>query len=126
MNKYTAGTFHFIKKEPKAIYYTDDFKTFFDKDGNVLNQDTIEEWAEWLNSPWSCTTESWVITFNMQSNGYEPDKENIYKCEYIVVGYECVTATVFGYGKTEAEALQSCKEHFEYLQKEYNKEQTSY
>ena len=46
----------------------------------------------------------------------EPD----YRTYYQVVGYEEITAVVYGYGNTPQESLQDCINHFEHLLKNCN------
>ena len=50
------------------------------------------------------------------------ENEPIWRCEYSIVGYDCISASVLGYGYTEVEALKDCKLHFRMLQNKYNPE----
>ena len=126
MKKYKAGTFLF-NKENNFEYYTDNFETFFKSDDTELTTEDLEEWAVTLNSPWSQADEEYLITLNCK-NAYTPMDENepIWRCEYTIVGYDCITATVFGYGSTDMEALEECKKHFQWLQNKYNPENESF
>ena len=109
--------------------YTEDFKKFYknQEQKELLDQDDLEMWSEWLNSPWSQEFEKYITELNC-IDSYTPMDENEpdYRTYYQVVGYEGITAIVYGYGNTPQESLQDCINHFEYLRKEYNKEDISY
>lgn len=126
MKKYKAGGFYF-NKENYFEYYTDDFKTFYQENDKELTSEDLEEWALTLNSPWSQADERYEIEVNCK-NAYTPMDENdpIWRCEYSIVGYDCISASVFGYGNTEAEALTDCTKHFQMLQSKYNPEDESF
>ena len=125
MKKYKAGKFYF-NKENRFEYYTDNFQTFYEENDKELTDGDLEEWAVWLNSPWSQADEKYVITVNCKDAYTQMDEsEYLWKCEYSIVGYECISASVFGYGNTEFEALKDCKNHFQMLQDKYNKENES-
>lgn len=108
-------------------YYTTDFKTFYEeKHGNELTNDDLIDWAVWLNSPWSQAHEQYTISLNCKSAYIEMDETiPMWKCEYSIVGCDGIIASVFGYGNTEIESLESCKEHFNMLQKKYNQDNVS-
>lgn len=121
-----AGCLLWIEEED---YYTNDFRKFY-KDIEMtqeLSEADLKMWAEWLNSPWSQTNENWLIECNCV-NAYTPiDKSQpSFRCVYEVVGYDCITSKIIGYGYTQQEALQDCISHFNFLQKEYNAEDESY
>ena len=120
MHKYIAGTFCFNPELRPDIYYTDDFETFYSRTNQELSTEDLEEWAIWLNSPWSQICESYKITYNCDNAYTQVDCNNPWKCEYTVVGYDMITASIFGYGDTEAAALQDCKNRFNALQDKYN------
>lgn len=126
MKKYKAGGF-FFNKENCFEYYTDDFKTFYQENDKELTSEDLEEWALTLNSPWSQADERYEIEVNCK-NAYTQMDENepIWRCEYSIVGYDCISASVFGYGNTEVEALENCKNHFQMLQDKYNPEDDSF
>ena len=122
MKKYKAGGFYF-NKELSFDYYTDDFKTFYKENDEKITEKDLEEWSVWLNSPWSQADESYEINVNCKDAYTQMgEEEPIWKCEYYIVGYECISASVFGYGNTEIEALEDCKNHFQMLQDKYNVE----
>jgi hypothetical protein len=125
MKKYIAGTIDIFKDSAK--YYTDDFESFYKESDEALSNEDLVEWAVCINSPWSQADEKYVIELNCK-NAYTPMDENepIWRCEYYVVGYDCITTSVFGYGNTEAEALEACRKHFQLLQCKYNPEDESF
>lgn len=126
MKKYKAGRFYF-NKENDFSYYTDNFETFYKENDEELTNEDLEEWAITINSPWSQADEKYLIAVNCK-NAYTPLDENepIWRCEYSIVGYDCISASVFGYGNTEAEALADCQNHFKMLQSKYNPEDESF
>lgn len=108
---------------PKDLYYSGDGVEFFpDIDDNVkLTKETLEDWAICINSPWSQADEHYEISVNCKDAYTEFAKDSpVWKCEYIVVGYDCITSCVIGYGQTEEEALNDCKRLFCHLQEAYN------
>lgn len=118
MKKCKAGSFYVYEE---INYYTDDFVTFYKENDDELSKDDIEIWSKWINSPWFQDHEQYIIDVNCK-NAYTPMDENdpIWRCEYSIVGYDMITASVFGYGNTEVEALEDCKNHFQMLQDKYN------
>lgn len=126
MKKHKAGGFYF-NKENNFEYYTDDFETFYKENDEELTSEDLEEWAVTINSPWSQADEKYEITVNCK-NAYTPmdESEPIWRCKYYTIGYECISAYVFGYGNTEVEALEDCKNHFNMLQNKYNPEDESF
>lgn len=122
MKQYRAGFFYFDGNE--YIYYTEDFVSFYRQDGSELNKEDLEEWADWINSPWSQTDERYEIKVNCKDAYTAIDKNDpIWVCEYSIMGYEGVEASVCGYGNTEIEALEHCKTNFKMLQDKYNVEE---
>lgn len=108
--------------------YTEDFKKFYknQEKKELLDQEDLKMWSEWLNSPWSQEFEKYITELNC-IDSYTPmdENESDYRTYYQVVGYEYVAAIVYGYGNTPQESVQDCINHFEYLQKTYNKENIS-
>lgn len=122
MKKYLAGRFVF-SKEINCSYYTDDFENFFYEDDKEVSEEDLKEWAVTLNSPWTDDCVCYQIT------RYTPKSESeplLWKCEYSVVGYDGITATVIGYGYTESFALGGCLKLFSHLQEKYNPEDDSF
>ena len=118
MKKYKAGSFCFNEE---SVYYTDNFIGFYKENNEELAKEDMEEWAIWLNSPWSQIHEKYEIKCNCKDAYTQMDEyELVWKCEYSVIGYDGISATVIGYGNTEVEALESCKNHFQMLQQKYN------
>lgn len=116
--KYKAGSFLYCEQEN---YYTEDFSAFYRESTEKLTKEDLKYWSIWLNSPWSQAHEKYIISLNCKDAYTEMDKEEpIWKCEYSVVGYDGICATVFGYGDTEDLALEKCKKHFQVLQELYN------
>lgn len=126
MKKYKAGRFYY-DKENRFEYYTDDFETFYEENDIKLTDEDLEDWAAWLNSPWSYNHESYTIKVNCK-NAYSQIDENepMWKCEYSIIGYDGIEASVFGYGNTEEEALEDCKINFQVLQYKYNPKKYSF
>ena len=123
MKKYKAGSFYFNKEES---YYTNDFMTFCKENDEVLNEDELEQWAVWINSPWSQAHERYEIKYNCKDAYTQmDDNEPVWKCKYSIIEYDGISASVFGYANTELEALESCKNHFQMLQDKYNIENES-
>lgn len=124
MKRYKAGCFFFVEE---INYYTDDFLKFYKENDEELTKEDLEEWAVWINSPWSQAHESYKITCNCKDAYTQMDEnEPVWKCEYSIVGYEGISASVLGYGDSEVEALGECVNHFKELQKKYNKEDESF
>lgn len=120
MKKYKAGSFCFHEKD---TYYTDNFVSFYNEKDEELTKDDIEMWAIWINSPWSQVHEKYELKCNCKDAYTQMDKNEPYwKCEYSIVAYDGISASVIGYGNTEIESLESCKSHFQMLQEKYNKE----
>lgn len=116
--KYKAGSFLYHEEEN---YYTEDFATFYKENNEMLKGEDLEHWSVWLNSPWSQAHEKYIISCNCKDAYTEMDKEEpIWKCEYSVVGYDGISATILGYGDTEESALEECKRHFQMLQESHN------
>ena len=122
MKKYKAG-FFWIDGQ-MYIYYTEDFVHFYNKDDLKLSQEDLEEWAYWLDEPWSQELERYNIKVNCKDGYTAIDKDDpIWVCEYSIIGYEGAEAAVCGYGNTEIEALEHCKANFQMLQDKYNIEE---
>lgn len=111
MKRYKAGSFCSFDEEED--YYTDDFMTFYKENDEILNNDSLEHWIVWLNSPWSSTSKNYKIK-HMNQN------EPTWECEYLVVAYDGIQVSIFGYGNTETEALENCIAHFRMMQDKYN------
>ena len=88
---------------------------------NNDSKDYLEEWAIWLNSPWSQTDAMYKIQYNCIDSYTQRDpKWPEYRCDYTVIGYDGYSATIFGWGKTEIESLTDCLNRFNSIQKLYN------
>lgn len=126
MKKYIAGSITGIETDVDDNIYTDDFLIFYDKDDNELTEESMKDWALWLNSPWSQAHEKYTVEVNCK-NAYTkmPEGEYKYRCIYIVVGYDGITATLWTYGDTPIESLQKNIGRFESLQYKYNPENES-
>lgn len=126
---YTAGVFA-LDDNDAYTYYTYDFIKFYNEDKTEMTEDDLRRYAICLNSPWSVTNEKYSISCNIMPSKKKEDKENepelYWTCEYSIIGYDGLLATIMGYGGTDTEAFQKCKEHFEYLQKRYNPENESF
>lgn len=87
----------------------------------------LNNFAVVLNSPWSQTNETYEIEINCKDSYTEIDPdEPIWRCDYRVVGYECITGIIRGYGDTPMEALTDCQNIFDILQKTYNPDDDSF
>lgn len=124
MKRYLAGDF-FSNKE--SHYYTDDFINFYNDEDEKLTKEDLEEWAVWINSPWSQAHEKYIIKCNCKDAYTKIEEENelLWQCEYYVVGYDEITVSIYGYGNTAEESLKKCKELFTMLQDKYNPENRS-
>lgn len=117
-----AGVFQFINRKE---YYTEDYKNFYvNKEKATTNE--MEDLAVWINSPWSQAHMKYNIQLNCK-NGYEEIPENVptWKCEYFITGYDGIQAFIYGYGNTPEESLKNCNDFYDFLQKDYNKENIS-
>lgn len=121
MKKYLAGSFDYMKKEN---YYTDDFKNFYYENEEKLSEEDMQQWALFINSPWSQADEEYKISVNCK-NAYTEIENYIWKCEYIITTVDNAKINIYGYGNTELEALTKCIEHLTYLQNTYNIENDS-
>lgn len=123
MKKYKAGSFSFNKE---IVYYTDDFIDFYKENNEKITKKEVEEWAILLNSPWSQVHEKYEIKCNCKDAYTQIDENELaWKCEYYIVGYDGISASVIGYGNTEFDALKKCKDCFRMLQEKYNTENES-
>lgn len=121
-----VGELELFSGEDSFNIYSDDFEKFYKDKSIELTKEELEVWSTWLNSPWSQTYEKYITGINCRDGYTKLIKEDpIYRTYYQVVGYEYVTAIVYGYGNTTQESVQDCINHFEYLQKTYNKENIS-
>lgn len=98
----------------------DNFSVMYPKSTNDLSfNEAMENWAVILNSPWADHNIEYAITKNAYFK-----KEFVgcpdYICEYNIIGYGHMIASVFGYGNTPEEALTDCKTTFDYVQGLYN------
>lgn len=99
---------------------------FYNEDGIQYPDKQLKDLALLINSPWSQVDESYTIKANCKDAYTAMNSEDPkWKCEYEVVGYECITAVIVGYGNTEEEALADCKRLFKFLQGNYNKDNDS-
>lgn len=112
-----------VKDNEIKFYSSQEFSSFYDKNDILYLDKPIEDLAVLINSPWSQDTESYSIKVNCKDGYTEMNSEDpTWKCEYKVIGYDGITATIFGYGNTEVEALTNCKNLFKILQENYNEE----
>ena len=140
MKKYLVGTISGLntttiktnsgsvsKDNDIKFYQSQEFPPGFYNENEVQYPDKqLEDLALLINSPWSQADESYTIKINCKDRYTAMDHEDPkWKCEYKVVGYDAITAAIFGYGNTEEEALADCKRLFRLLQKNYNKENVS-
>lgn len=89
----------------------------------LATKEECEEFALWLNSPWSYTTENYKIEFNCVNNESSPSKKlPEYRCLYTIIGYEGITSIIIGYGNEPNIALEDCISKFNYIQELYNKD----
>ena len=116
-----AGNFDFYGE---VVYYTDDFNSFYDKNGNKLSDNILNEWAVWLNSPWGQIEMGYKTELNCEDAYTKQDKnEPKWRTTYCVVGYDLMaTCEICGYGNTPLESLENCILNFTQLQKKYNPE----
>lgn len=102
----------------------EEFDEIVNMENEVFDRDDewLKSWALVLNSPWGSTDASYLIKPNA-NNRYSDT--NGFMCTYAVVGYECMTAEIIGYGNSEIEALQNCINLFKSVQKKYNPDDDS-
>ena len=124
MKKFKAGEITLFDERLNEIF-TNDFKSFVNADNEEVNKEDLQEWAEWLNSPWTYSTKSYTIMHNCNHGVTRPDEEYPWLCEYTAVGYEGVTTSIFGYGDSEITALENCIKNFELIQAKYNPDNVS-
>lgn len=111
--------------EEQAEKYFSDGEKFYDEAGNILTKEQMQEWALWLNSPWSFAHFYYEVHYNCKDAYTRPDDDAKWRCVLNVIGYDGITAILMAYGDTDIEALSRCKKMFEYLQKTYNPEDES-
>lgn len=104
-------------------YYTDDFTSFYNKNRVKLSDDTLNEWAICLNSPWSQTEMEYKTELNCES-AYTKMKETEPKWRtiYTVRSYDFFISEIYGYGDTPQESLENCISNFTHFQEKYNPE----
>lgn len=118
MKKLIAGSFQINNEE---VYYTDDFTTFYDRNDVELSIDTLKAWAVCLNSPWLIAHEKYIVELNYNDAYTEiPKNVPLYRCIYVVIGYDGIETEIFGYGKDAEEALTDCIVNFNKVQMKYN------
>lgn len=127
MKKYKAGSLIFSEEETEN-YYTDDFKKFYKENGEELSNEELKYWAVWVNSPWSQAHEHYQISPNCKDAYTQMDKNNpAWRCEYYIVGYDGISASIFGYGdETEIQSLKDCINNFQFLQYQYNPDKENF
>lgn len=119
------GTFNYI--ESFEYFGNDDLSIIKDNNNKVLTNEDLNDWAVWINSPWSQNNEKYTIKCNCEDSYTKMEKDKpIWRCEYLIIGFEAITSSVIGYGFSEEEALKNCKDLFKYLQKNYNKKNESF
>lgn len=105
----------------EVFYYTDDFNSFCDKDGNKLSDDILNEWVVCLNSPWSQIEMKYKTELNCGSAYTEINKNKpAWRTIYCVIGYDLITSWIYGYGNTPQESFENCISNFTKLQEKYN------
>lgn len=116
-----------FKEYQKDIIESNDNREFIctDKEKNQFQMQIkdLEDWALLLNSPWSQSTFGYKIELNCKDGYTEMQQSDPrWRCIYYTIGYQGITTTCIGYGDTEENALKECRNLFNYLQKEYNKD----
>jgi hypothetical protein len=90
------------------------------------SSEELKDLALWINSPWSYEEEKYTITCKELDFVEGEDRYNAqWECEYEVIGYDAITAVIYGYGGSPSEAFMSCTDLFERLQQEYNPDDKS-
>lgn len=116
------------EKSPLEIQ-TKDWINFQDAEGNPVDEDLLQSWAIFLNSPWSYSSEKYHIELNTKKDGFAVSldfKQYPWRCYLEVVGYERCTGVIYGYGKSPEEALVQCISHNLYIQSRYNPKDESF
>ena len=108
------------KAEYRIYLDNDNFSVVYPKSTKDLSfNETMENWAVILNSPWA----EHDIEYNITKNAYFKTEFvgcPEYICEYSIIAYEHMFASIIGYGDTPEEALTDCKTSFDYVQGLYN------
>lgn len=115
------NTVFYIDQSNNRKFYTDD------KSILTADYDDLQYWAEAINSPWSQDHEKYTIKYNCKDSYTKMEEsEPQFICIYDIVGFEGLYSEVIGYGDTVEDALKDCKDLFQYLQDNFNKENISF
>lgn len=98
---------------PVDVWIEDDFR----------KRELIECWAVSLDDPWSAADENITIGYNV-FDAYREDspRGGQFRAVYKTVGYEMITAKLYGYGDGWKQALSDCLAWRNRVQRVYNKE----
>jgi len=100
---------------------------FFNEGKYSVSEESLIDWANCLNSPWSNTCENYKIERNHIKNLTKDVPYNQkWKCQYSVIGYDGITSCLYGYGSTPDESLRNCIALFKEIQAKYNPEDNSF
>lgn len=119
-----VGAYLPLGEDQEEKYFADG-ERFCDEAGNTLSEEQMQEWALWLNSPWSFAHFHYDVCYNCKDAYSRPDEKLKWRCELTVIGYDGITATLIAYGDTSNDALSNCVKLFDRLQKKYNPEDKS-
>lgn len=126
MGKILVGTIWGCGPEILTYYYSENKKAYVDVNDEPLSDETLNEWAILLASPWSQVDEEYKIMPNAKDAYTQIEtKDQYWKCTYSVVSFDMMEASLIGYGNSEMEALSDCILTMQHLQKTYNKENKS-
>lgn len=125
MKKYLAGFIYDPHNEKEHKFYTCDYKLFYNENDKPNDDNIMNQWAIWINSPWSLTCEQYEIKYNCKNYSDIPKDEPKWMCSYSVIGYDGISTKLIQYGNTPEEALEKTRLFFQYLQEKYNTENIS-
>lgn len=94
-------------------------------DFEIVPEKTLDDMGYFVTDPWASDTYSYQIRENVKDGYSEIDKTiPVYYCEYFVECNDIVSVSVYGYGNTPEEALNSCQ-HYINLLKKYSSKKTN-
>lgn len=110
---------NFSEETNDVNFYSLSWHRFFSDNDSQYEDKYINSLAILINSPWSHVNQLFIIVPDTDEN-----QQTIlgWQCTYQVIGYDGISTTIYGYGKSEEEAMKNCKDFFKYLQANYNKE----
>lgn len=126
MERLLLGYLELVDEKDREEFYMDSRRDVRTKEGDLSEKENVAEWAIFLNSPWSVDSEYYRIIRNHRADSETVDSSiPEWVCKNIVIAYDCITAVVYGYGKSKREALEDCERNFNWVQMMFNPEKDS-